>query len=53
MNYRMTQPFKPPFRINALIEETGPLKVVSTPPFNFLCLLVAYYVLTICYIFVG
>ncbi|XP_020980151.1 AP-4 complex subunit mu isoform X1 [Arachis duranensis] len=26
MNYRMTQPFKPPFRINALLEETGPLK---------------------------
>ncbi|QHO46018.1 AP-4 complex subunit [Arachis hypogaea] len=28
MNYRMTQPFKPPFRINALLEETGPLKVI-------------------------
>ncbi|KAF7817594.1 AP-4 complex subunit mu [Senna tora] len=26
MNYRMTQPFKPPFRINALIEEAGSLK---------------------------
>ncbi|XP_062099519.1 AP-4 complex subunit mu isoform X2 [Humulus lupulus] len=26
MNYRMTQEFKPPFRINALIEEAGPLK---------------------------
>ncbi|KAM6548248.1 hypothetical protein CsatB_019924 [Cannabis sativa] len=26
MNYRMTQEFKPPFRINALIEETGALK---------------------------
>ncbi|GAU43476.1 hypothetical protein TSUD_243980 [Trifolium subterraneum] len=26
MNYRMTQAFKPPFRINALIEETGSLK---------------------------
>jgi len=30
MNYRMTQPFKPPFRINALIEEAGSLKVIST-----------------------
>jgi hypothetical protein len=30
MNYRMTQAFKPPFRINALIEETGSLKVIST-----------------------
>ncbi|KHN45873.1 AP-4 complex subunit mu-1 [Glycine soja] len=30
MNYRMTQPFKPPFRINALIEETGPLKAEVT-----------------------
>jgi len=28
MNYRMTQEFKPPFRINALIEEAGSLKVV-------------------------
>ena len=27
MNYRMTQEFKPPFRINALIEEAGALKV--------------------------
>ncbi|KAF7830005.1 AP-4 complex subunit mu-like [Senna tora] len=26
MNYRMTQEFRPPFRINALIEETGSLK---------------------------
>ncbi|XP_062029546.1 AP-4 complex subunit mu isoform X1 [Rosa rugosa] len=26
MNYRMTQEFKPPFRINALIEEAGSLK---------------------------
>ncbi|PON63481.1 Clathrin adaptor, mu subunit [Parasponia andersonii] len=26
MNYRMTQEFKPPFRINALIEEAGILK---------------------------
>ncbi|MED6140234.1 AP-4 complex subunit mu, variant 2 [Stylosanthes scabra] len=26
MNYRMTQEFKPPFRINALIEEAGPHK---------------------------
>ncbi|CAI9116156.1 OLC1v1017235C1 [Oldenlandia corymbosa var. corymbosa] len=26
MNYRITQEFKPPFRINALIEEAGPLK---------------------------
>lgn len=26
MNYRMTQEFKPPFRINALIEEAGALK---------------------------
>ncbi|KAK2659893.1 hypothetical protein Ddye_006426 [Dipteronia dyeriana] len=26
MNYRMTQEFKPPFRINTLIEEAGPLK---------------------------
>ncbi|XP_058747781.1 AP-4 complex subunit mu-like isoform X2 [Vicia villosa] len=26
MNYRMTQAFKPPFRINALIEEAGSLK---------------------------
>ncbi|KAL2654775.1 hypothetical protein AAZV13_04G028500 [Glycine max] len=32
MNYRMTQPFKPPFRINALIEETGSLKVVLNTP---------------------
>lgn len=30
MNYRMTQEFKPPFRINALIEEAGPLKVHKT-----------------------
>lgn len=30
MNYRMTQEFKPPFRINALIEEAGPLKVSKT-----------------------
>lgn len=27
MNYRMTQEFKPPFRVNALIEEAGSLKV--------------------------
>lgn len=27
MNYRMTQEFKPPFRINTLIEEAGSLKV--------------------------
>lgn len=26
MNYRMTQEFKPPFRVNALIEEAGTLK---------------------------
>ncbi|KAI4337605.1 hypothetical protein L6164_016000 [Bauhinia variegata] len=26
MNYRMTQEFRPPFRINAFIEETGALK---------------------------
>ncbi|KAL7175860.1 hypothetical protein ACSBR2_029438 [Camellia fascicularis] len=26
MNYRMTQEFKPPFRINILIEKAGPLK---------------------------
>ncbi|XP_058221277.1 AP-4 complex subunit mu [Rhododendron vialii] len=26
MNYRITQEFKPPFRINALIEQAGPLK---------------------------
>ncbi|KAM0950890.1 putative clathrin adaptor, mu subunit, Longin-like domain superfamily [Dioscorea sansibarensis] len=26
MNYRMTQEFKPPFRINALVEEAGPSK---------------------------
>ncbi|CAL9183835.1 unnamed protein product [Musa hybrid cultivar] len=26
MNYRMTQEFKPPFRVNALIEEAGQLK---------------------------
>ncbi|GMH22431.1 hypothetical protein Nepgr_024274 [Nepenthes gracilis] len=26
MNYRMTQEFKPPFRITALIEEAGPLR---------------------------
>ncbi|XP_026658298.1 AP-4 complex subunit mu-like isoform X1 [Phoenix dactylifera] len=26
MNYRMTQEFKPPFRVNAFIEEAGPLK---------------------------
>ncbi|XP_073224264.1 AP-4 complex subunit mu-like [Cicer arietinum] len=30
MNYRITQPFKPPFRINALIEETGSLKAEVT-----------------------
>lgn len=28
MNYRMTQEFKPPFRINTLIEEAGALKVI-------------------------
>lgn len=27
MNYRMTQEFKPPFRISAFIEEAGALKV--------------------------
>lgn len=27
MNYRMTQEFTPPFRVNALIEEAGQLKV--------------------------
>nr|AFK35157.1 unknown [Lotus japonicus] len=27
MNYRITQEFRPPFRINALIEEAGSLKV--------------------------
>lgn len=27
MNYRLTQEFKPPFRINTLIEEAGALKV--------------------------
>lgn len=27
MNYRMTQEFKPPFRINTLIEEAGTLRV--------------------------
>ncbi|RLN35800.1 hypothetical protein C2845_PM03G13080 [Panicum miliaceum] len=26
MNYRMTQEFKPPFRVTALIEEAGPLR---------------------------
>ncbi|KAL5992662.1 AP-4 complex subunit mu [Asimina triloba] len=26
MNYRMTQEFKPPFRVNALIEEAGPFR---------------------------
>lgn len=30
MNYRMTQEFKPPFRINAFIEEARPLKVSKT-----------------------
>ncbi|URE08614.1 Adaptor complexes medium subunit family [Musa troglodytarum] len=29
MNYRMTQEFKPPFRVNALIEEAGQLKIVG------------------------
>ncbi|KAJ4845932.1 AP-4 complex subunit mu [Turnera subulata] len=29
MNYRMTQEFKPPFRINTLIEEAGSLKIVG------------------------
>nr|GME19843.1 AP-4 complex subunit mu [Ipomoea batatas] len=29
MNYRITQEFKPPFRINALIEEAGSLKIVG------------------------
>ncbi|WVY89612.1 hypothetical protein V8G54_035126 [Vigna mungo] len=28
MNYRMTQEFRPPFRINALIEEAGSLKTL-------------------------
>lgn len=28
MNYRITQEFKPPFRINTLIEEAGQLKVL-------------------------
>jgi AP-4 complex subunit mu-1 len=27
MNYRMTQEFKPPFRVTALIEEAGPSRV--------------------------
>ena len=27
MNYRMTQEFNPPFRVNALIQEAGTLKV--------------------------
>ncbi|XP_050877561.1 AP-4 complex subunit mu [Lathyrus oleraceus] len=30
MNYRITQAFKPPFRISTLIEETGPLKAEVT-----------------------
>ncbi|XP_050363655.1 AP-4 complex subunit mu-like [Argentina anserina] len=30
MNYRITQEFKPPFRINVLIEESGPLKAEVT-----------------------
>ncbi|PQQ03862.1 AP-4 complex subunit mu [Prunus yedoensis var. nudiflora] len=30
MNYRITQEFKPPFRINALIEEAGPFKAEVT-----------------------
>lgn len=30
MNYRMTQEFKPPFRVSALIEEAGQLKVGSS-----------------------
>jgi len=30
MNYRLTQEFSPPFRINALIEEAGSLKVMPT-----------------------
>ncbi|CAN6539333.1 unnamed protein product [Malus baccata var. baccata] len=30
MNYRITQEFKPPFRINSLIEEAGPLKAEVT-----------------------
>ncbi|KAF3446357.1 hypothetical protein FNV43_RR11536 [Rhamnella rubrinervis] len=30
MNYRMTQEFKPPFRINAFIEEARPLKAEVT-----------------------
>lgn len=32
MNYRMTQEIKPPFRINALIEEAGSHKVLSVVP---------------------
>lgn len=41
MNYRMTQEFKPPFRINALIEEAGPLKV-SKSSFLIKLLLLSY-----------
>uniref|UniRef100_A0A2N9FLL4 MHD domain-containing protein n=1 Tax=Fagus sylvatica TaxID=28930 RepID=A0A2N9FLL4_FAGSY len=29
MNYRLTQEFKPPFRVNTLIEEVGALKIVG------------------------
>lgn len=34
MNYRMTQEFKPPFCINALIEEAGALKVNTSLLFH-------------------
>jgi len=39
MNYRMTQEFRPPFRINALIEEAGSLKVIPTFHYSFLSLM--------------
>lgn len=33
MNYRMTQEFKPPFKVYPVIEEKGPFKV----PYIWLC----------------
>lgn len=54
MNYRMTQEFNPPFRINALIEEAGALRVSSL--FNFLefrrqLTIIKVYLLSLCWLF--
>jgi AP-4 complex subunit mu-1 len=37
MNYRMTQEFKPPFRVTALIEEAGPSRVWTCHAINHRC----------------